>query len=1162
MTRLRILLSSLGLLALLPAAAAARERQSLDDDLRHYAAQARARAEDLKAQRERYAAYAATPGDPFAEKYAALTRQIEAAEKSAAKYGEFIGVDTGAMAVLKETARRSADDLAEMNRLLLDNWALWLEDALSGNWTNLVKTGYDTMFRQKVRQQIREALGVAETVAPLEAYLMDLALGVETKDNATIATEWFRQQTGLAPADLKKTPREIAELAALRRLNLDPATIERLAELSVSPANIDIDWAGVRETAFAQATSKGLEKLKTKYAAEAKRQFQARMKQELGALSHATDSLAEQVRDSALAKAGDAIDAAQFATDIAQKIYQWSQADFGPVFDGVKQYRALLQKATGQPATWEEAFVAWQARSKFGGTKKPAPGPQPVVENTQPLLLNTRVVDGALDRGRVALRLETTWRALAPDPRGFGGFVKLTRDGVTLAERLPQASTKSAKTVAHPHTLLNDPATGKPARTEHEVVIVHTFTDTLVDHQREPVPLRHWDYEFIWERINDQGATERLGQARFTPRFAISLVAGRSGQTIALHERELTEAERRVAAATAAPALQAGPVPPIPWVPPANTIVVRSGKTENLFLRDAQGRDTPIGTRLHDAAGNLSYQKIEIAGRIQGLHLTEGGRMGYQWYHDGVPHGPFEQGRTKGSYRHGRLHGPWEQRQGPDLVLHETRTYVDGQPDGESTTFHPDGATPRRVLLFARGTLLPPQRFYAANGQLQAEYCFDSHVPATAVAETVELPFETPQTGSLDGTVRKFRDDVLVESIDYRAGVRHGRHVVGQPESRRETTYRDGVRHGLVREYQRGLLAKEEEYAEGRLTVRRVFREHNGESRLQTEDRYRDDRRHGTCRGFDLASGAVGYEHEYVDGEKIRARDGTTFTEFKDGQPTLGTTYYALGGPKRLVKRFHPDGSWDETRHYESGAVEEESLRGNVTIRGGTTEACIGRCVRYYADGTKKLEATYGPDGKFAGLVVNYGPGGIKKEETEYRDRVKVGLARTFHANGKVRSEARYTEGRRHGPEREYFEDGSLRREEHYRDDRRHGIQRRYAAPGVLAEETEFADGKKHGVHRRHRIDGSLELECTYRNDQHEGAYKRWYASGRLWWDFNYVAGRKHGRCVEYREEGTIQWSDSGLFEDGTRLAPLPEQAEQSGPPATARSGGDLRDND
>ncbi len=1160
MSRLRILGSTIGLVALVSSApAAAKERQSLDDDLRYYAEQARSRADDLKAQRERYAAYADKPGDPFAQKYAALTRQIEEAEKSAAKYQQFVGVDTGTMSVIKDAARMTQDDILEMNRLLMDNWAVWLEDALSGNWTNLVKTGYDTMFRQKVRKQIREALGVSDTVAPLEAYLMDLALGVETKDNATIATEWFCKQAGLSPADLKKSPQEIAELVALRRINLDPATIETLAELSVAPGTLDIDWEKAREMAFEKATSKGLEKLKSKYADEAKRQFQQRMTKELGDMAYATDSLAEQVRDSALAKVGDAIDATQFATDIAQKIYEWSQADFGPVFEGVKQYRSLLQKATGQPATWEEAFVAWQARSKFAGSKKTAPAEKAVVENTKPILLSTLVVGGSLDKGRVTMRLETTWRALTRDPAGFGGFVKLTREDVTLAERIPLEATKSAKTVDHPYTMLNDPKTGKQARAEYEVVTVHTFTDDLQAYQKEPVPLRYWDYEFIWEKINDLGATERIGQAPFTPRFSISLVANNPSQAIALHERELTEAERGAAVAKVDDSLTAGPVDPIPWIPPANTVVVRSGDTENLFLRDERGRDLPIGTRMYDDSGKLTYQKIEIDGRLQGLVLTA---RGHEWYHNGVQHGPFELAGRKGAYRHGLLHGPWEERRGPEKTLHETRTYIDGQRDGESTVYQPDGATPLSILIFDHGTLLPPQRFFDKNGQLKEEYCFDARVPAAENAEEVELPFEHPKTGSLDGTVQKFRDGILIEKTPYRAGVKNGVETKGPPESRRETAYRDGVIHGLVREYARGLLTKEDEYVAGQLAVRRVFREVKGESRLQTEDLYRNDKRHGTCRSFALETGAVAYEHEYVDGEKVRARDGTTFTEYQAGIPTIITEYYTLGGQVKQVKRFRPDGTWDATRYFENGTLREEAHCGSVKFGGGTAETYVGKRVTYHEDGTKKLEAQYGPDGKYSGLVISYGPGGTKKEETEYRDRLKVGIARTFHANGKTKSEETYVDGRRNGPAREFFKDGSLKQEDHYRDDRLHGLELRYSAPGVIKEETEYADGAKNGRYRRYRPNGDLEIECSLKDGHYEGGYKQWYSNGQLWWDFNYTGGKKHGRCVEYRENGTIQWGDSGLFEKGERVAPLPEETQKPHPPSAAHSGNGLRDSD
>ncbi len=1115
----------------------AQQRNSLDDDLRYYAERANQRADQLKAQRERYAAYADKPGDPFAAKYAALSRQIEAAEKSAAKYQEYVGIDTGTMAVIKDAARMTHDDLVEMNQLLMKNWALWMEDALTGNWTNLVKTAYDTMFRQKVRKQIREALGVADSVAPLEAYLMDLALGVATKDNATIATEWFCKKAGLSPADLKKSPQELVDIIALRQINLDPATIETLAKLSVSPENHQVDWVKVREMAVEKATAKGLETLKDKYANEAKRQFQDRMQQELGKLAYASDSLAEQVRDRALNKVTDAIDSANFVTDIAQKIYEWSQADFDPVFDGVKQYRTLLQKATGKTATWEEAFVAWQARSKFNGTTPAKTADVAAVENTKPILVSTHVVSSSLEKGRVTMRLETTWRALAFDPQGYGGFLTLTRDDVTLAERIPQAAIKSSKTVQHPYTMLNDPRTGRQAATEYEVITVHTFTDQLKDFQQEPVPLRSWDYEFIWEAINDMGATVRIGQAPFTPRFSISLVAHNSAQAIALNERELTEAERGATVAKVGDTLKAGPVEPIPWIPPANAVIIRHSNQDSLYLRNAKGEDVFIGARRYDESGELIYQKIEIDGRIQGLLLGSG----YEWYHNGVRHGPFEKHDQKGAYRNGKLHGPWEDFQGMPLTLHETRTYIDGELDGENITYLSDGVTPSAVLLYDHGALLPPQRFFDNEGELKEEYCFDSRIPAAPGAGRAAVPFRAPSTGSLDGIVRKFRKGVLIAEIPYRAGIKHGIETKGPPESRQEISYRDGVKHGTVRAYKRGLLDKEEIYEDGELTVRRSFRDFKGESRIFSEDLYRNNQRHGTCRGFDLASGAASYEHEYVDGELIRARDNKTFTEYKDGKPTLITTYYELGGQVRQVKKFRPDGTWDETRYYENGVLSEESHRGALPYRGGILEASVGRCVGYYPDGTKKRDSQYGADGKLDGMNIRYGPGGIKQEETEYRDRLKVGVSRTFHANGKLKTDATYVEGRRQGRYREYFEDGSVQLERYFRDDQLHGMERRYSAPDVLAEETEYAAGQKHGIYRRFYPDGNKQIECTYADDRYEGPYLSWYKDGRLKWEFNYVAGKKHGRCVEHKETGFILWSRSGLYEQGERVAPLPE---------------------
>lgn len=217
----------------------------------------------------------------------------------------------------------------------------------------------------------------------------------------------------------------------------------------------------------------------------------------------------------------------------------------------------------------------------------------------------------------------------------------------------------------------------------------------------------------------------------------------------------------------------------------------------------------------------------------------------------------------------------------------------------------------------------------------------------------------------------------------------------------------ENLLNGIIKEFlKNGKIKSETSYVNGKKEG--VFREyHNG--KIKSEIYYKDDILDGSYRTYYPTKGTLQEEFNYVAGEK-------------EGEQK---TYYSNG--KIKSERFYKNNKYHGIHRFyqENGELESEKTWKNGQLDGISNSY-----------GHKRIISNYRL-GKLEGLYIEYQIEYLTRKETinktgYYIDGQEEGLWKHYHQNGQIMRETNYVFGIPVGIEKNYKSDGSLEKVSYY----------------------------------------------------------------------------------------------------------------------------------
>ena len=242
-------------------------------------------------------------------------------------------------------------------------------------------------------------------------------------------------------------------------------------------------------------------------------------------------------------------------------------------------------------------------------------------------------------------------------------------------------------------------------------------------------------------------------------------------------------------------------------------------------------------------------------------------------------------------------------------------------------------------------------------------------------------------------------------------------------------------------------------------------------------------------------------------------------------------TFYAGGGP------------WSELR-YRDGAPH-------------------GLWTTWYENGQKKSEGKYAR-GLQEGPWRFWNEGGQLLLLATYRHDRPNGLWEAYWDDGSPKYRGAFLDSVRDGQWTEWYQGGGRSSEGHYESGEREGLWRMWTTDGVLAAESQVSGGRAHGkqmlrmesgiVRTGECVDGLEEGlwtfwfreypevekkagEASFSAGAYHGTHTQWNEEGEVVSRGEWRHGKRHGRWVVYAPDGSLNTVDSGLYEDGVKVA-------------------------
>ncbi len=437
------------------------------------------------------------------------------------------------------------------------------------------------------------------------------------------------------------------------------------------------------------------------------------------------------------------------------------------------------------------------------------------------------------------------------------------------------------------------------------------------------------------------------------------------------------------------------------------------------------------------------------------------------------------------------------------------------------------------------------QKFLYGNGQVSSEgmirngkpdgkwisYHVNGRVKSIGIRNNFELD-----------SIWSFYDENgnLTDQISYMAGKKSGYHTRYQMVKINDTLrsvllfqelYVDNVRQGLSWYY-------------------------NKQGLPERAVRYKDGKKHGLVREFKDTLEQVVYKYhndflidrEYINQTDARGLKQGVWRNYYDNDNVQMEANYKNGLLNGYYREYNQSGKLLVSKFYENGVLieqgEEDKIvaeirnryddKGNLIASGGfLNNIPVGVHRKYSADKTKIAVEEYDNSGQVISTGITddkglkgeywkfYYAGGQVRQEGGYKDDKRDSLWKFYFPDGKLEQTGHYLNGLEDGLWTWYFLDGKTRREEYYLRGKEDGPSVEYDESGAVIAKGNFIEGQEEGEWSYHS--GDQTETGSYQSGLKNGIWKQYYSDGTLKFEGGFIQGNPDGKHKYFHENGKIK---------------------------------------
>lgn len=253
--------------------------------------------------------------------------------------------------------------------------------------------------------------------------------------------------------------------------------------------------------------------------------------------------------------------------------------------------------------------------------------------------------------------------------------------------------------------------------------------------------------------------------------------------------------------------------------------------------------------------------------------------------------------------------------------------------------------------------------------------------------------------------------------------------------------------------------------------------------------------------------------------------------------PQPQTTTYGSGETKENYSIENGQKNGPYTKYFMSGVLKEEGSYKDGQIDGFMTtyhengnkaevaQLQMGSYIEnkstYDENGNLVFTGPVNSQGRFDGLVLQYGTKGVKQYRSHYKNGVLDGTTQAFNGDGKVSLSYEFVDGILQSLITRYDLNTGFKNEEYiFKDDKVQGPFTRYDNKGNVIAKGHYLDGKIDGIYTEYNVNGQKSRTTPYKNDVIEGVQITYFASGAIFSKQTYKAGKASKTWMTYYESG------------------------------------------
>lgn len=471
----------------------------------------------------------------------------------------------------------------------------------------------------------------------------------------------------------------------------------------------------------------------------------------------------------------------------------------------------------------------------------------------------------------------------------------------------------------------------------------------------------------------------------------------------------------------------------------------------------------------------FTYRKGEIIAYVfydkSGALLKEGRKKGGEFLYEGLnPSGSIQ---SKGLYDiSGGKKGPWSFYSDFGVLI-EQGNFIEGEADGEYTTFFNDG-TKKIISNYEKGSQEGYYVEYHKNGKIKKQGWVKNNQQY--------------------GEWKDYYIDGTIESIYF---------------------FHKGQSHGIQKGYSvEGKLVAENLYEFGKVSIETNY-DNNGAVSYKND--HNSPKKKQVVRSF-YSNGNKEFEMTlvnqvkqgpytkyYFDGKK--QSEGSYLNNQIHGKVV---SYYNNGQIKNIGNYVTGSIDGEYLAYYEDGVLNEKEFYENGTL--------VGQNLNYHENGKlyNEIPFEYGEihgkqklysfDGKLQ-LIRFYKYGKLIGYSYHDKSGEEVPMIPLKGGNGKIKA---------------YYDNGKVSREMEYFNGELTKIYKEYYESGALESETNFVEGEYDKKHLTYHKNGQVKKEANYIHGNLHGAYKEYYENGQVKLIENYLNNEKTGNSKHFDKKGTI----------------------------------------